>query len=108
MREECRGELARIERAKVVHPLPYADPGDGCRELATHGDGDATASSPVELRQHETSHPERLGEDASLCQRVLPGRCIDDQQRLVRGIRDLARDDASYLAQLLHEVRTSV
>ena len=80
-------EVERVERAQVVEAL--ADPDELHRQAELVGDrnGDTAFGRAVELRQRNASHGNGLREEPRLLERVLAGRRVDNQQRLVWGAR---------------------
>ena len=106
--DERTSVVAGVERAQVVEPLPHADELHGQPELVRDRDRDAAFRGAVELRQRDAGHAGRLGEEARLLDAVLPGRRVDDEQRLVRRALDPACDDAADLGELLHQVALRV
>src|SRR5689334_22906826 len=108
LRDERPGEILSVERPQIVERLPYADQLDRQAELVRDRDRDAALRAAVELRQRNAGHADRLAEETRLLQAVLPGRRVDDEQRLMRGALQLPLDHAADLRELLHEVQLRV
>ena len=87
--------------------LADADEADRDPELALHREHDAASRGPVELREDDPGHPDGLGELASLRDRVLPGRRVEDQEHLGDLAGGAVRDPPDLL-QLLEQVRLVV
>ena len=93
-------------RSSISSPTP--DELDRQPELVRDRDGHAALGRAVELRQRDAGHAGRLAEQPRLLQAVLPGRRVDDEQRLVRRALEPALDHAPHLGELLHQVRLRV
>src|SRR5262245_33575828 len=83
-RDERLREVVRVERAQVLERLAHADQLHGQAELVRDRDRDAALRAAVELRQRHSRDADGVVEQARLLHRVLPGRRVDDEQRLVR------------------------
>ena len=90
-RNERPGEVARVERAEIVQPFSDADELHREAELVGDRDRDPALRRAVELRQGDAGDTDRLREEPRLLQPVLPGRRVDDEQRLVRRPLERAR-----------------
>src|SRR5438876_6699031 len=102
------GEVARVERAQIFKALADADQLHGHAQLVRDRDGDAALCRPVELRQRDAGHVNRLPEEPCLLQAVLTGGRVDHEQRLVRGAFEPLADHAANLCELLHQVGLGV
>ena len=80
----ARAKSAASNGPQVVEPFADADELHRQPELVRDRDGDAALRRAVELRQRDAGDADRLGEEPRLLHPVLPGRRVDDEQRLVR------------------------
>ena len=88
--------------------LPHADELHREAELVRNRHRDAAFCAPVQFRQRDARHADRVAEQPCLNKTVLSRRRVDDEEGLVRRPLELACDDAPNLRELVHQVRLRV
>src|SRR5437016_2998278 len=78
--DERAREVFGIERPQVLQRLPHADQLDREAELVGDRDGDSAFRAPVELRERDGGHADRVAEQPRLLHTVLSRRRVDDEQ----------------------------
>ena len=102
--EKSGRKFLRVEGAQILDGFTDADPFHWHGELALDADDYAAFGGAVELGEDHARDWCGLGEELGLADGILAGGRIENQQGLVRGLGDLAADDAVDLLQFLHEV----
>ena len=83
-RKEGFGKFARVERLEVVEPFARAKKPDGKIQLAPECSYRAAAGAAIQLGDDDAGGRHGLRKEASLLNRVLPYRAVEDEQCLVR------------------------
>src|SRR5690349_2487156 len=81
--EQRRNELLRIELAKILDALPDSHEADGKVQLACYRKYDSASGRSVELSQDHTGHVQPFHERPCLCEPVLTGDGVEDEQCFV-------------------------
>ena len=104
MAEKGCDEGFGIEILKVFNPFSDTDQANGEFKLFGDCDDDAAARRAVQFRQDQARHPHGFMELASLSQRILPDRGIQDQQHFMGRPRHFLADHTLHFAEFIHEV----
>src|ERR1700722_8018302 len=95
----------RVELPQIFDSLPEPHESHRDAELPRDTYDYSAFGRAVEFREDCAGKINRLAEDFRLAERILPRGRIKHQPNLMWRARQLARDDAADLLQLLHEIR---
>src|SRR6184192_3628037 len=98
-------ECPRLEVLQILGRLADADEADGDLQLFRDRHHDTAAGGPVQLRQREAGHADRLVELSRLGERVLARGRVEHEQHLMRRSGQFTGEDPLHLSPLIHEIR---
>src|SRR6185369_15965278 len=102
--KQCIHELSRLELPQIFDRLSYPDEPQGNFQFTADGHDYPTFCRTVQLGQGDTAYGRDLLEQLCLGYRILPGRGIKDQKRLMGRSGQLSCYDPADLLQLLHKI----
>jgi hypothetical protein len=105
--QSCDKRLG-IEVLEVIGSFSYTDEAQGELQFFCNGDDNPPSCSPIELRQSKSCNSSGLVKLASLSQRVLPNRGIQDQQHFMWCTGQFLADHPFDLPQLVHQIGLGV
>src|ERR1700722_15545121 len=94
----------RVELPQIFDSLPKPDEPHRDAELPRDTYDYSAFGRAVEFREYRPGEINRFAENFRLAERILPRRRIKPQPNLMWRPRQLARDDAANLLQLLHQI----
>ena len=102
--EQGVGEIAGVERLKVIGLFADTDEFHGDTEFALDGDDDTAFGGAIELGDDQAGELADLVEFAGLVDGVLTRGTVEDEQHFVRSTGQASIHHPMYLGQFLHEV----
>ena len=106
--EKRAHEFAAVEDLEVIYLLAHSDELDRNLELVADADDHAALCGAVKLCDGQCADRGCLCELPGLDEAVLACGAVDDEQDLVRGVRNHLRHHVLYLRQLVHQVHLVV
>ena len=106
--EKRTHEFLFIKNLEIINPLSDTDELDRDLELVHDAYDDTTLGGAVQLGDSQGGHIRRPGEFPRLLEGILASCRIEDEEHVVRAVRNDLADDVADLGQLVHQVNPVV